>query len=65
VDGKTGCLVPYGDINGFADRIVEVLQNEVLRKTLTDGAVAWARKFNWDDSADSILRVIEGLIRKR
>lgn len=64
VDGRTGYLVPYGDINGFADRIVEVLQNEVLRKTLTDEAVAWARKFNWDDSADAILRVIEGLITR-
>jgi glycosyltransferase involved in cell wall biosynthesis len=65
VDGKTGYLVPYGDTMAFAGRIIEVLNNETLRKKLSDEAVAWAGRFNWDDSADAILDVIADLAGKR
>jgi glycosyltransferase involved in cell wall biosynthesis len=64
VDGKTGLLVTYGDVEAFAERIVEVLKDEPLRMKLSQEAIAWARRFNWDDSADAILDVIGRLIRK-
>ncbi|MFZ1947345.1 MAG: glycosyltransferase family 4 protein [bacterium] len=60
-DGETGFLVRYGDVRGFADRITQVLEDGGLRASLTRGAVAWARTFNWDDSARSILTVLERL----
>jgi D-inositol-3-phosphate glycosyltransferase len=62
VDGKTGFLVPFGDVEGFAARMIEVLENKDLRMTLSDQAVAHSRRFNWDDSADAILRIIEQII---
>ncbi len=62
VDGKTGFLVPYGDIGTFADRMMEVLSDTVLRAELSRGAVEWARRFNWDDSARATLRVIEQVL---
>jgi glycosyltransferase involved in cell wall biosynthesis len=65
VDGKTGFLVKYGDIQGFAERIIQVLEDDALRKTLSEEAVTWARKFNWDDSADAILEIIDQLVRNR
>lgn len=62
VDGKTGFLVPFGDVEGFARRMLEVLQNQELRKSLSEEAIAHARRFNWDDSADAILKIIEEVI---
>jgi glycosyltransferase involved in cell wall biosynthesis len=62
VDGKTGFLVPFGDVEGFARRMLEVLEDDGLRKRLSDEAIAHARRFNWDDSADAILRIIEDVI---
>jgi glycosyltransferase involved in cell wall biosynthesis len=64
VDGKTGFLVPYGDVDGFAKRIVQVLSDDSLRSTLSRQAIDWAKRFNWDDSADAILRVIGELVEK-
>ena len=64
VDGKTGFLVTYGDVEAFAERMVEVIKNEPLRRKLSREAVGWAKRFNWDDSADAILDVIGRLIRK-
>jgi glycosyltransferase involved in cell wall biosynthesis len=64
VDGKTGFLVPYGDIDGFASRITQVLKDDSLRSTLSRQAIDWAKRFNWDDSADAILRVIDQLVQK-
>ncbi|MFH1313435.1 MAG: glycosyltransferase family 4 protein [Candidatus Eisenbacteria bacterium] len=64
VDGETGFLVPYGDIDGFAARIKQVLSNHSLRTTLSRQAIDWAKRFNWDDSADAILKVIDQLVQK-
>lgn len=65
VDGRTGFLVRYGDVAGFAARISEILAGDELRAALSRQAMAWAREFNWDRSADSILGVMEGLVADR
>ncbi|HVP56795.1 MAG TPA: glycosyltransferase family 4 protein [bacterium] len=63
LDGKTGFLVNYGDVQGFAERVSAILANDALRNQLSEAAVAWAREFNWDRSADSILSVIADMVR--
>jgi glycosyltransferase involved in cell wall biosynthesis len=65
VDGETGYLVPFGDVGAFAARTIEVLENDDLRKRLSAEAVAHARRFNWDDSAEAILKIIEDVIARR
>jgi glycosyltransferase involved in cell wall biosynthesis len=65
VDGKTGFLVPFGDVDGFAQRMLEVLTDEELRRQLSDEAMVHALRFNWDDSADAILKIIEEVISER
>jgi glycosyltransferase involved in cell wall biosynthesis len=62
VDGRTGFLVPFGDSRALARRILEVLEDDSLRKRLSEAAVVHARGFNWDDSARSVLGVIEEVI---
>jgi glycosyltransferase involved in cell wall biosynthesis len=61
-DKETGLLVSYGDIDGFAESISDVLTDESLRERLSQEAVRWARRFNWDDSADAILKVIAEVV---
>jgi glycosyltransferase involved in cell wall biosynthesis len=61
LDGKTGFLVAHGDVRGFADRIAEILADQALRERLSDAAVTWSQKFNWDDSAEAILGIIDRL----
>ena len=63
VDGETGFLVSYGDVEGFAARIIQVLEDGSLRKRLSDRGVEWAGKFNWDNSADAMLKAIDGVVR--
>ena len=62
VDGKTGFLVPFGDVEGFAGRMLEVLENDELRKRLSEAAIAHAGRFNWDDSAEALLKIMNQVI---
>jgi poly(glycerol-phosphate) alpha-glucosyltransferase len=45
-DGENGFLVPVGDIDGLAARIVEVAQDTELRRRLRSGAAATPARFN-------------------
>ena len=45
-DGKSGLLVPPGDIQAFARAAAELITNEALRAKLGDGARLRAREFD-------------------
>lgn len=50
-DKRTGFLVPYGDVNAFAEKINELIANEKLHAQMSDESVEWAQTFTWDKSA--------------
>ena len=58
-DGETGYLVPYGDIEKLACKIVEILTNHRLRRRMGREAVKWAKKFSWDAATEKMLKSIE------
>lgn len=60
VHGKTGFLVPHGDENSFADRIVELIENPELWDRLSRGGIERVRELTWERCA----KETEGLIRK-
>jgi len=62
VDGKTGLLYTYGDVNELAEKILLLLNDDDLRQRLTQEAVAYARTFDWDVAADQTLEIIENTI---
>jgi glycosyltransferase involved in cell wall biosynthesis len=64
VDGQTGFLYSWGTINQMADKVVKVLTNNILRQELEKGAIAWAKNFNWDNSASKTLGIIESELTK-
>jgi glycosyltransferase involved in cell wall biosynthesis len=61
----SGLLYEYGDIPALADALRNVLSNAALQKRLSQGAIGFARQFNWDDSATKIIKRVEELCTAR
>ncbi len=60
-NGETGVLVEEGNIGAFAACISRILNDQGLRTTLSENAVAFSRKFNWDESARLFMDVLQRL----
>lgn len=50
----SGLLYPYGDVRALADAVIRVLVDQDLRQQLSEGAIAWARQFTWERSAEQM-----------
>jgi len=53
VNGYSGLLVRYGDIDQLADTITTLLKDRDLREKYSHNALEWASRFSWDDAADA------------
>jgi glycosyltransferase involved in cell wall biosynthesis len=60
--GETGFLVPHGDVNAMATRMVELAGDQALVNRLGVGARRFAESLSWDAAADETERWIEGLL---
>jgi glycosyltransferase involved in cell wall biosynthesis len=58
-DGETGLLYDYGDIEQLAEKLLLVLRDEHLRTKLSQGAIAFANGFRWEQSADRMVELLE------
>ncbi|CAM9238517.1 unnamed protein product [Choristocarpus tenellus] len=56
--GKNGFLVPPGDLDGFASRVTDLLENKVLRQQMSLDAREETEKWSWE-SATSYLRNVQ------
>jgi len=59
VDGETGYLVKNGDIQALSERIVVLNQNEQLRRSMSNAAVEYSNRFDWDTTANETLKILE------
>jgi glycosyltransferase involved in cell wall biosynthesis len=50
--GRTGFLVPDGDVDAFADRIAVLLEDDVAGARMSAAALDWSQGFDWDLAAD-------------
>ena len=51
--GRNGYLVPVGDAEGLADRLVDVLRLDNLQwRAMSDAALATAKRYTWDNATD-------------
>ena len=55
-DGQSGILVGLNE--SFADRLSEVLLNDQLRASLSEGALAYAQTLTWDRTATDIFALL-------
>jgi len=49
---KTGLLVPFKDIQAMAKAIAILANNRDLWRKLAENSLQWAKRFNWDVSAE-------------
>jgi glycosyltransferase involved in cell wall biosynthesis len=60
VNGKTGLLVPYGDIIGLGETIAKVLGKESsVLNDLSQPAIEWAKQHSWNTAAEMFARTID------
>jgi glycosyltransferase involved in cell wall biosynthesis len=58
VDGETGLLYEYGNIQELSEKIVYLIRNPDVRERLSEGAVRWARSFDWNVAANHTMEII-------
>ena len=63
VPGRTGLLYEYGDVTKLSECLVKILSDEKLRESLTQGGLAWAKKFSWDTTAEKTLELMEMAVK--
>ena len=56
-DGVTGFLAPYGDVDAFARRTLELLTDRDLHARMSAAGEAWAQSLTWERTADEMERV--------
>lgn len=57
---ETGYLVTTGDVEGFADKIGALLEDEAGWRRMAKAALEWSRRFDWDVAADEMAVAIAG-----
>jgi glycosyltransferase involved in cell wall biosynthesis len=65
IDGETGLLYEYGNIEQLAVKILLSLRDEHLRKRLAAGALSYAQSLTWNASAKIMLDVIEKVLSNK
>jgi len=59
---QSGLLYEFGNITDLKNKLVELLTNPQLKAQLQNGAIEWAKTFNWDISARQMLQFCEDII---
>lgn len=58
-DNVTGLLYEYGNVSKLTEKMMALLNDNNLRKRLTDAAYHWSLKFDWSVSAQKMLDIIK------
>ena len=64
LDGQTGLLFRYGDIDDLADKLIRVLSDRGFSKQLSRKGEEWARNFSWDKTAEKVETLLEQVVRE-
>jgi glycosyltransferase involved in cell wall biosynthesis len=59
-DGRTGVLVPHGDVAALAQEMLRFARDRSLVERLGRAARDWALELTWDGAAD----VVEGHLKE-
>ncbi len=62
VDGKTGFLVPHGDLDALAGKMTVLLTDDRLAADMAAQGVRWAATFTWEASTEKTLALIEEIL---
>jgi len=62
INGETGLLAPYGDKESLSKLITDVLTDDLLRRRLSQRAVNWSKRFDWDETAKQTLEIFLNVV---
>lgn len=65
IDGQTGLLVQNVNEKALAAAIMQLLQNDHLRHSLSENALKYAKEFSWDKTANEFMNVLERVVNER
>jgi glycosyltransferase involved in cell wall biosynthesis len=57
-DGQTGLLVKSGDIQTLAEGLLRTLEDEELRRRLSENVLQFSRSFGWDEAAGEFIKIV-------
>jgi len=60
----SGVLVPYGNADELGRSVVRILKDTRLRNKMSRESVKWARKFDWERSAQDFIGYITQIVRQ-
>ncbi|MES4787415.1 MAG: glycosyltransferase family 1 protein [Nitrospiraceae bacterium] len=52
INGETGLLASYGDVKELAKKLIEVLEDEGFMRKLSENALKYSFKFDWDKTVE-------------
>ncbi len=65
-DGKSGFVVPTGNVNELADRLIHLLRNPSLAKMIGSAGCNLVRKrFKWEIISDNVFEILKPLSENR
>ncbi len=65
LNNKTGMLFEYGDVKDLKEKMKILIKDSKLRKEMEKNSKKWSENFNWSDSSDKYLEIINnGFIKK-
>jgi glycosyltransferase involved in cell wall biosynthesis len=59
LDGKTGLLVPFGDVDALATALIKCLSEYQIMEDLSRSGIDWARQHSWDTAAEMFAETID------
>ncbi|SDU01691.1 Glycosyltransferase involved in cell wall bisynthesis [Verrucomicrobium sp. GAS474] len=62
-DGKSGLLLPWGDVPAWAAAMERLIADPAGRERLAQGAAARAGALSWEDSARTMAGELEGVVK--
>ncbi|MCK4427428.1 MAG: glycosyltransferase family 4 protein [candidate division Zixibacteria bacterium] len=65
IDGKTGLLFEYGNVQELSECMLKILSDTEYRENLIRGGVSWAKGFSWDETATKTLELMENIVKER
>ncbi len=63
-NGSTGLLVENATLQNLAEKIIEVLTNDVLRTELSWNAIQWTKQLNWDTTTREFTKVLKSIVNE-
>ena len=65
IEGKTGLLFEYGNVQELSDCMSKILSDTEYRENLIRGGLSWAKSFSWDETAAKTLELMEDIVEER